>query len=94
MFDMIYLKFDHVGIATASEEGVAPIILFLGCRAFTARLKPRVSNRVKNLHIRIVRPVTTLWHFPCDVLRWILDIASLAMHAILEVDLKARCMAF
>jgi hypothetical protein len=38
-------------------------------------------------HVRIVRPAATLRRHPHNILRRILDIASLAMYAVLRIDL-------
>src|SRR3954468_20430543 len=46
------------------------------------------SSSVLDLHIRIVRPATTLGHDPVDVLGRILDVAGLAVDAVLRVNLK------
>src|SRR4051794_12197324 len=40
------------------------------------------------LHVRIVRPAAALGRDPDDVLRRILDVAGLAVHAVLRVDLQ------
>lgn len=42
------------------------------------------------LHIRIVRSVAALWDRPRNILARVFDIASFAMHAVLEVDLELR----
>src|SRR5574343_661742 len=44
----------------------------------------------KGLHIGVSRAFASLWHHPIDVLRRILDVAGLAMHAVLRIDLQAR----
>src|SRR6478752_6980329 len=43
----------------------------------------------KSSHVRIVRPAAAFGRDPDDVLRRVLDIAGLAMHAVLRVDLQA-----
>src|SRR3989338_7007649 len=45
---------------------------------------------VRSLHVRVVRPAAAFRRDPDDVLRGILDVAGLAMHAVLRVDLQAR----
>src|SRR5206468_755447 len=35
-------------------------------------------------------PTSTLWRHPNNILRWVLNIASFAVHAVLSVDLEAR----
>src|SRR3546814_8214432 len=42
------------------------------------------------LHGRIIRPTATFRHHPIDILRRILDVAGLAMDAVLRVDLQTR----
>ena len=42
------------------------------------------------LHIGVIRPTGALGHRPDDVLRRVLDVAGLAVHAVLGVDLQAR----
>src|SRR3546814_6357253 len=42
------------------------------------------------LHVRIIRPTATFRHHPIDILRRILDVAGLAMDAVLRVDLQTR----
>src|SRR5262249_22196683 len=44
------------------------------------------------LHARVVRSAATLGHGPVDVLVGILDVASLAVHAVLSVDDIARSL--
>ena len=44
-------------------------------------------------HPRIIRAAGTFRRHPCDVLRRVLDVAGLAVHAVLRVDLKARLAA-
>src|ERR1700722_12932060 len=39
-----------------------------------------------SLHIRVVRSAASLWRYPDDILGRILDIAGLAMHAVLRID--------
>ncbi len=39
---------------------------------------------------RIVRATGALRHYPVDILRRVLDVAGLAMHAVLRVDLQLR----
>src|SRR5438270_473509 len=50
----------------------------------------RASRRPS--HIRIVRSVAALRRGPIDVLRRVLDIARLAVDAVLEVDLELRVL--
>ena len=47
------------------------------------------GNASKHSHIRIVRTAAAFRRDPHDVLRRVLDIAGLAMHAVLRVDLQA-----
>src|SRR5690625_4580561 len=42
------------------------------------------------LHIWIVRSTTTFWRDPDNVLRRVLDVAGLAVDAVLRVDLQTR----
>src|SRR2546426_12776022 len=42
------------------------------------------------LHVRVVRPAAAFGRDPDDVLQRILDVAGLALHAVLRVDLQAR----
>jgi hypothetical protein len=46
------------------------------------------------LHIRIVRAAAALWRHPIDVLRRVLDVARLAVDAILRIDNKMRIALF
>src|SRR5579859_4852368 len=39
-------------------------------------------------HIRIVRPAAAFGHYPIDILLGVLDVAGLAVHAVLRVDLQ------
>lgn len=39
-------------------------------------------------HIWIVRSIAALWRCPRDVLAWVFDVAGLAMHAVLEINLE------
>src|ERR1700736_2984144 len=48
----------------------------------------------KPLHIRIVRAAAALWRHPIDVLRRVLDVARLAVDAILRVDHKTWIALF
>ena len=41
------------------------------------------------LHIRVIWPAATLGCHPHNILRRVLDVAGLAMHAVLRVDLQA-----
>jgi hypothetical protein len=52
-----------------------------------------LARDYKASHVRIGWPFTTLRHDPVDILRWILDVAGLAMHAVLRIDLQARVVA-
>src|ERR1700732_4686812 len=45
-------------------------------------------------HIRIVRAAAALWRHPIDVLRRVLDVARLAVDAILRVDHETRIALF
>src|SRR5512141_2019579 len=51
---------------------------------------PRQSARPASLHIGIVRPSSAFGDDPVDVLGRVLDVAGLAVDAILRVDLEAR----
>ena len=46
------------------------------------------QRRLIASHIGIVRPIPALRCGPVDVLARVFDIASLAMHAVLEIDLE------
>ncbi|VAY89696.1 conserved hypothetical protein [mine drainage metagenome] len=46
------------------------------------------SNRAAGLHAHVVRPAATFGRDPDDVLRRVLDVAGLAVHAVLRVDLQ------
>src|SRR5690554_2231361 len=50
------------------------------------------DSRVENswLHIGVVGPAAALRRYPGDVLGRVLDVAGLAVHAVLEVDLELR----
>tara|TARA_B100000686_G_C16475788_1_gene804530 strand:+ start:587 stop:859 length:273 start_codon:yes stop_codon:yes gene_type:complete len=41
-------------------------------------------------HIWVIGATTTLWHNPIYILAGVLDIASLAVYAVLGIDLKLR----
>src|SRR4051812_34977430 len=45
---------------------------------------------VRGLHVGVIGSFSTLRHHPDDVLRGIFDVASLAVDAVLVVDLEAR----
>src|SRR5262245_36206934 len=47
----------------------------------------------KPLHPRVVRPAAALRHRPVDVLIGVLDVAGLAVYAVLRVDDEARKLA-
>src|SRR3954470_596000 len=49
-----------------------------------------VILRGASSHVRVVRPATTFRRHPFDVLRGILDVAGLAVDAVLRVDHEAR----
>ena len=49
--------------------------------------------RSAGLHIGVIRPVATLRCDPVDILAGVFDIAGFAMHAVLEIDHKARVFA-
>src|SRR4051812_39871636 len=63
-----------------------PCALAAGDSAAKAR-KERARRRSMS-HVRIVGPAATFWGDPDDVLRRVLDVAGLAMHAILGGDLQ------
>src|SRR4051812_43939189 len=48
------------------------------------------AARARRLHIGIIRSSSALGHDPVDVLRRVLDVAGLAVDAILGVDLEPR----
>src|ERR1700730_11737815 len=48
----------------------------------------------KPSHIRIVRAAAALWGHPIDVLRRVLDVARLAVDAVLRIDHKTRIALF
>ena len=50
--------------------------------------QPRVPAD-EELHIRIIRAATAFRRHPHDILRRILDVAGLAVHAVLRIDLQA-----
>jgi hypothetical protein len=43
---------------------------------------------MKGLHGWIIRPTATFRHYPVDILRGILDITCLTVHAVLAVNLE------
>ena len=53
------------------------------------RCRQRLRRRA-SLHVGIIRPSSALGHDPVDVLGRVLDVARLAVDAILRVDLKPR----
>src|SRR6185503_21068939 len=55
-----------------------------------ARAPRRARPRARGLHARIIRSAAPFGRNPRDVLRGILDVARLAVHAIRRVDAKAR----
>src|SRR5205085_10210018 len=46
------------------------------------------SSTSTRSHVRVVRPAAALRRHPHDVLRRVLDVAGLAVHAVLRVDLQ------
>src|SRR5258706_5000738 len=56
---------------------------------FSCRLFHENSGTVP-LHVRVIRAAAALGHDPDDVLLRILDVAGLAVHAVLGVDLQPR----
>src|SRR5262249_10833386 len=72
---------DTVFMAISSKTGDRPGF---------SRLSSRENSGSVPLHVRVVRPATALGHDPLDVLLRALDVAGLAVHAVLGVDLKAR----
>ena len=56
----------------------------------------RVSKKMDDtidfhwLHVWIVGTAASLWRCPFNVLGWILNIAGLAMNAVLSIDLQTR----
>ena len=48
------------------------------------------ANGETQLHVGVVGTTAPFRSYPGNVLGWIFDIAGLAVHAVLEVDLKAR----
>src|SRR3954451_21130701 len=69
----------------------------------TATTLPRFASRSSltffidssfALHVRIVGPTPAFGHHPLDILRRILDVARLAVHAVLRIDLQALRAVF
>jgi hypothetical protein len=65
--------------------------IYLQVRSLALRLN-RLGVRLP-LHIRIIRPAAAFRYHPVDVLGRILDVAGLAVDAVLGVDLQARVAA-
>src|SRR6185503_4492722 len=61
---------------------------------FMAASSGHGSSYTFRLHVRIVRAASAFRHDPADVLHRILDVARLAVHAILRVDLQPRLIPF
>src|SRR5207253_2029687 len=51
---------------------------------------PPLAIVPRDLHVRVVRAAAAFRHDPLDVLPRILDVAGLAVHAVLGVDLEPR----
>src|SRR3546814_18727954 len=60
---------------------------------FGTAAKEGAAFRRFPLHIGVIWAAATLRHHPFDVLPGILDVAGLAVHAVLRVDLQARVRA-
>src|SRR6056297_3727305 len=60
---------------------------------FAGRTEKPASQGRPASHVGVIRSVPALRHRPVDVLRRILDIAGLAVHAVLEVDDEERLLA-
>src|SRR3954468_4007435 len=58
-----------------------------GGRADCTRLSP--DGAIVSLHVHVVRAAPAFGRDPHDVLRRVLDVAGLAVHAVLRVDLQA-----
>src|SRR3954470_24181765 len=61
-------------------------------RCFWGNRKGRVPPR-RTSHVGVVRALTTLRNDPVDVLGRVLDVAGLAVDAVLVIDLEARRLA-
>ena len=48
----------------------------------------------EGLHVWIIGPIAPLRNRPSDVLAGVFDVASFAMHAVLEIDLELRVSTF
>ena len=48
-----------------------------------------LGNRFGDLHIAVIRSTSAFWHHPSNVLGRILNVAGLAVNAVLRIDLKA-----
>src|SRR3954468_4704013 len=62
--------------------------------ASSSRPFPGAAHMRRRSHIRIVRAAAALGHHPVYVLQWVLDVTSLAVDAILRVDLQPLVTTF
>src|SRR5690349_10856889 len=87
--------------SSAARTLIASSTLWSG-RTFTTRagLARRSSATVfmfpssVGSHVGVVRAAASFGHDPLDVLPRVLDVAGLAVHAVLRVDLQPGCAAF
>src|SRR3990172_10443869 len=74
-------------VSPASGPAVAPLIgRAMSCGTNALPLRPDVSTTCS--HVRIVGTSAALGRHPDDVLRRVLDVAGLAVHAVGGVDLQ------
>ena len=66
----------------------APSAVPLGNSLLTAAIVTRMRAGQCGSHVRVVRPAAAFGRDPHDVLRRVLDVAGLAVHAVLRVDLQ------
>ena len=52
------------------------------------QLRLDVNRFAQSLHARVIGPTTAFRRDPHDVLGWVFDVAGLAVHAVLRVDLQ------
>jgi len=66
-------------------------------REWWSKVLPALTLELKQgaliLHIGVIRSTQAFRGYPTDILRGILDIASLTVNAVLSVNLKARFVA-
>src|SRR4051812_44560418 len=81
------------GNAALSRCGVSPVCLSVAAPSAAALRSTRTSRsslltgRIVSLHVHVVRPAAAFRRDPDDVLSRVLDVARLAVHAVLRVDL-------